>query len=298
MKKSSKSILILVTLISILILCLINSKLIISNILEYSILFLSKLFPVSFIFFIISDLLISYKLIEYIEYYLHLNASKLYVLILSMISGFPSGAKYTKNLLLKDIINIREANSIIKFSHFPNPLFVLSTVSLVLNKSLSISILLSIYISNIIIFLFSKTTSKINNIDIEFKSNFSYELSTSIKNSFNTIILIYGTSLFFYLIAVIILKYINLGVDLYVLINGLFDLTKGVTSVVLLDNIIKRAILILIFISFGTISIHMQVKSIIEDSEIKYSSFLIGRVISTTLAVIIFLIIITIKKMY
>lgn len=294
MKKTYKSILILVTLITLLILYLINSNIIVNAIIDYSILFLTKLFPVSLLFFIFSTLLIDYGLIELIQYYLKINTSSLYVLLISAISGFPSGAKYTKELLEKNLIDENTANKIIMFSHFPNPLFILGSVYLVLkDKEICLKLLLAIIISNIIIYIFSKDNkSTKNNIKkLKVPSNFSNVLSKAVTNAFNTLLLIYGTSLFFYLVATIITKYITLNTNSFIILNGFFDLTKGVFSTTLLNNLTLRAIYILIFISFGGLSIHMQVKSIITDTSIKYKYFFIGRIIGTILALIIFILI-------
>ncbi len=294
MKKTYKSILILVTLITLLILYLINSNIIVNAIIDYSILFLTKLFPVSLLFFIFSTLLIDYGLIELIQYYLKINTSSLYVLLISAISGFPSGAKYTKELLEKNLIDENTANKIIMFSHFPNPLFILGSVYLVLkDKEICLKLLLAIIISNIIIYIFSKDKkSTKNNIKkLKVPSNFSNVLSNAVTNAFNTLLLIYGTSLFFYLVATIITKYITLNTNSFIILNGFFDLTKGVFSTTLLNNLTLRAIYILIFISFGGLSIHMQVKSIITDTSIKYKYFFIGRIIGTILALIIFILI-------
>lgn len=294
MKKTYKSILILVTLITLLILYLINSNVIVNAIIDYSILFLTKLFPVSLLFFIFSTLLIDYGLIELIQYYLKINTSSLYVLLISAISGFPSGAKYTKELLEKNLIDENTANKIIMFSHFPNPLFILGSVYLVLkDKEICLKLLLAIIISNIIIYIFSKDKkSTKNNIKkLKVPSNFSNVLSKAVTNAFNTLLLIYGTSLFFYLVATIITKYITLNTNSFIILNGFFDLTKGVFSTTLLNNLTLRAIYILIFISFGGLSIHMQVKSIITDTSIKYKYFFIGRIIGTILALIIFILI-------
>lgn len=294
MKKTYKSILILVTLITLLILYLINSNVIVNAIIDYSILFLTKLFPVSLLFFIFSTLLIDYGLIELIQYYLKINTSSLYVLLISAISGFPSGAKYTKELLEKNLIDENTANKIIMFSHFPNPLFILGSVYLVLkDKEICLKLLLAIIISNIIIYIFSKDKKPTkNNIKkLKVPSNFSNVLSNAVTNAFNTLLLIYGTSLFFYLVATIITKYITLNTNSFIILNGFFDLTKGVFSTTLLNNLTLRAIYILIFISFGGLSIHMQVKSIITDTSIKYKYFFIGRIIGTILSLIIFILI-------
>ncbi len=180
------------------------------------------------------------------------------------------------------------------FSHFPNPLFILGSVYLVLkDKEICLKLLLAIIISNIIIYIFSKDKkSTKNNIKkLKVPSNFSNVLSKAVTNAFNTLLLIYGTSLFFYLVATIITKYITLNTNSFIILNGFFDLTKGVFSTTLLNNLTLRAIYILIFISFGGLSIHMQVKSIITDTSIKYKYFFIGRIIGTILALIIFILI-------
>ena len=291
MKKTLKSILILVTLIILLLIYTINSVELINNIIDYSILFLTKLFPVSFIFFIMSNLLINYGLLEIIYKYFHINSSKLYIFIISLISGFPSGAKYTSVLLNKNIINSYEANQIIKFSHFPNPLFVLGSVGTILDSKYTYIILLSLVLSNLIIFLCSsKYKSKIelnNNYNI---MDFSSILSNSIKDAFLTIVLIYGISLFFYLISSFITKYFYFNSYIYILINGMFDLTQGVFSTSLISDNLIRSLFIIVFISFGSISIHMQVRGIISNTSISYTSFVKGRIIGTILALVIFII--------
>jgi len=291
MKKTYRSILILVTLIGLLILYLMNANMIALAILDYSKLFLTKLFPVSFIFFIFSSLLIDYGIIEFMQQYLKVNTSSLYVFLISMISGFPSGAKYTKELLEENYINLEEANHILMFSHFPNPLFILGSVLFVLkDKEICIKLLISIILSNFIIYLFSRKNNSTILKSFQGTENFSKILGKAIHNAFSTLFLIYGTSLFFYLVATIITKYFVFGNYSFVLINGLFDLTKGVFSTTLIRDYFLRALFILFFISFGGLSIHMQVKSILADTSIRYQYFLFGRIIGTILAFIFFMV--------
>lgn len=289
MKKTYKSILILVILMTLLILYLINSKMIIDSVIDYSILFLTKLFPVTFLFFVFSSLLIDYGLIQLFQYYLNINTSNLYVFLISLISGFPSGAKYTKELLEAQLIDSDDANRIIMYSHFPNPLFVLGSVYFVLkDQGLCLKILLAIIFSNFIIYLFTKKSKKRIANNYQVPNDFSSVLVKAVKSAFGTILLIYGTSLFFHLIAAIITKYVVLDANLFVFVNGFFDLTKGVFSTVLINNKLIRALYILFFISFGGISIHMQIKSILLDTPIKYRYFFKGRIIGTILAFFFF----------
>lgn len=292
MKKNYQRIIILVILVILLLLYLLNSSLVIKSILDYTNLFLKKLFPVSFIFFIFSSLLLDYGLIELITTYLHLNGSTIYITLMSLVSGFPSGAKYTKDLLDKNLISIKTANYYITFTHFPNPLFILGSVNTIIkDNNLTLLILASLISSNIItsIILKKEEIKKHHPTTNHPTRDFSKALSIAIINSIKTIILIYGTSIFFYLIATILNHYLILSTYPYILLNGLFDLTKGVFSTALISNETLRCLLIILFISMGGISIHMQVKGIITNTKIEYKYFLIGRIISTSFALSIFL---------
>ena len=292
MKKNHKSILILVTFLVFLILCVFYSEDTLAHILEYSKLFITKVFPASFIFYILSSLLIEYGIIQVFFDIFHINTSSFYVLLISLISGFPSGAKYTKELLEKQFIDEIEANQIIQFSHFPNPLFVMGVVTSVLkSKILARKILFSIIISNLFLFFFRK--KKKDNFLLKkeiYIPNFSNTLSKSIYQAFQTVILIYGTSLFFYLISFFLTKYFSFSILSFIFISGIFDLTNGVVATSLVSNCFFQAALILFFISFGGVSIHMQIMAIIADTSISYWNFLRGRIKGTILAFFCFLI--------
>lgn len=289
MKKNYKNRFINIILLFILVYYLLNNNLIIDNVLDYSKLFLTRLFPVSFTFYIIIGLLIDYGIIEYINNSLHIKNINLFVYIISMINGYPSGAKYAKDLLDREIINLETANKILMFSHFPNPLFITSTLNIIINnKTINRNILLSLLLSNLIIMIiYSKKnyyTLNSNNND-----DFANNLIKEINNSFKTIIIIYGTSLFFDLISSMILNIFKFRGINYVIVCGLFDLTKGIYSSIIINNTFLRGLLILIFLSTGGISIHLQTKSILTNTKIKYKYFFYGRIIGTILAIIIYL---------
>ena len=74
--------------------------------------------------------------------------------------------------------------------------------------------------------------------------------------------------------------------------NGFFDLTNGTFLTSLITNPTTRALYIIFFFCFGGISVHMQTKSIIADTQIKYKNFLIGRILGTILSIVLFKILI------
>lgn len=291
MKKNKKSNLTLIVLCCLMILYLINSTFITKHILIYTKLFIEKLFPASFLFFTFSTLLIEYQGIEKISSLLKINSASSFCFLMSLISGFPSGSKYTKELLEKKLITEDKANYLVQFTHFPNPIFILGPVSLLFpNKKYGRMILFSIIISNLIIAVVKRT--KENSYLPQSKKEtptLSKILPKAISSSIKTLILIYGTSIFFYLIITIINYYIHLPLKEYILLNGLFDLTNGIFLTSLITNPTIRGIYIIFFISFGGISVHMQTKSILTDTPIKYKSFFQGRIIGTILSLTIFL---------
>lgn len=291
MKKFKKSNNILITLICLMSLYLINSNLITKQILIYTKLFIEKLFPASFLYFTFSTLLIEYNIIPKLSKLLKTNGANFYVITMSMISGFPSGSKYTKELLDKNLISKKNANYLIRFTHFPNPIFVLGPVAALFNNKKNVYIiLLSIILANFLIAIVTKEKEK-EKLEIKNKNPepFAKILPTAIISSFKTLLIIYGISIFFYLIITLINHYITFSLNNYILLNGIFDLTNGVFLTSLIKNTTIRSLFILFFISFGSISVHMQTKSIIADTKIKYKNFFIGRIIGTILSICIFL---------
>lgn len=291
MKRNYKNIILIIILSVLLLLYLINPNLIIKSILDYTDLFIKKLFPVSFIFYIISSLLIDYGLVEFLSNSLRLNGAISYVTIMSLISGFPSGAKYTKDLLDKGLLNEEEANYLIRYTHFPNPMFILGSIATIFEEEkFPILILIALLLSNLIILLRYKKKGNKNKIFIRKEVvDFSTSLTKAILSAIKILVTVYGISIFFFLISVIINNYLKLSPLNYIIVNGIFDLTKGVFSTAIINNEIVKALLIINFIAIGSLSIHMQVKSIIQDSKIKYQNFFISRLEQTILASAIFL---------
>lgn len=288
MKRKYKNILVVVILLSILVVNIFKSDVMVKIIINYTDLFIRKIFPVSFIFLTISNLLIEYNFIQIFQRLFKIKSIYIYVFILVLISGFPMGAIYIKELLEKDLISTDDGNKMIMFCHFPNPLFVVNSIGLILNsKKLPIIILLSIIISNFIILLFCKNKSICSYKEFNNNTDFSATLSDSLYKTFKSILMIYGISLFFFILSFLISKLFK-NIYFYVFINGLFDLTNGVYSTNMLNNIFIKTIFIIIFISFGSLSIHFQTKSILVNTSVKYSNYLIGRTIGCIISIILF----------
>ena len=113
-------------------------KILISNTIAYSLhLWVTSLIPTMFPFFVISDILIQYHVTNYIPKVIKNAFCKLFcvsenavtIFFLSCIGGFPSNARNTRCYYDLHLISRKEAEHILTFTHFSNPIFILSTVS-------------------------------------------------------------------------------------------------------------------------------------------------------------------------
>lgn len=289
-------------LIIIIFLSLIFNSIIVTDELKNALnIFFTILFPSIFPFFLISDLLIEYNFVytlnrifnKVTKKLFHSSNASSFIIIMSMLSGFPSGSKYIKSLYDKNLLSLNEANYLITFTHFANPLFVFTVTQNVINKNSTIYILISMYLSNIIIGIVTRPNKYIpdKQLQINNNPNFTNSLTLAIKSSINLLIIILGNTCFFFLVTRLINYYLPLNNLFQTIINGFFDITKGTNSIRLLNtNDTFKSILIISFICFGGLNIHLQVKSIIADTNIKYSNFLLGRICQVAISSLIFII--------
>ena len=124
---------------------------------------LTKVFPSLFIMFIINDLIINLNILKEVNKFINPLFNKLFktsgnssnVFLLSIFSGTPSSAFIIKEMLNNNKITLEDANKLITFTFFSNPLFLYTILSLSFNKFIVIKIIFINYLSNIIIgFLF------------------------------------------------------------------------------------------------------------------------------------------------
>ncbi len=257
-------------------------------------------------FFIISSILINHGFVDITKelfkplmylFGIHPNAS--FIFILSILSGFPSSSKYVKDLYNKKLIDNDTASKALMFTHFSNPLFIINTLSIYLNKKYAYIVLFSHYISNIIIGLIFKNyknTYQKTNVNIleslnkldNYKDNIGITLSNAIKDAIKTLLLILGTIVTFSFIAKIITLTFNLNNYTSAIITSILEVSNGLKYISLLNMPLKyKAILSTFALSFGSISIHTQIYTIISDTDIKYKPYLKARLIHMIISSII-----------
>ncbi|MFV0275127.1 MAG: hypothetical protein ACK5HL_02670 [Bacilli bacterium] len=266
---------------------------------------INSIFPSLFPFFVVSEILVNLGLPDFLGELFKNISNKLFkisgqsafIIIMSLISGFPSSGKYTKELYENKVIDENEASKILMFTHFSNPLFISATICTIFLDNINVAwiIFLSHYLSNFIIGILVRNfhPSKLKKEKISLKNAFNsiFEkrrksnesfgtiLTNSILNSISTLFNILGVISIFLALTTLIKTHIDLSPIWEAILSGLFEMTHGIKEISLLNiSLNLKIILSTMLISFGGFSVHMQIYSIISDTKIKYWPFLCGRI--------------------
>ncbi len=284
-----------------LILFIINRELVFNTVGFSLDIWITSVLPALFPFFVISDILISYDVIRYIPKVIKNLFKKLFnvsdnglvVIILSMLSGFPSNARNIKNMYNSNKISKKEGEHLLYFTHFSNPMFILGTlVSIFLKKKeLGLIIFISHYLPNIIIGIFLRklNTNKLDiNYNNDISNNFGLVLTKSIRKSLDSVFNILGTLTVFLIISSLLINVFNFNNGISLLIKSILELTSGLKE---LSNFnLNNSYLVIAsscILSFGGLSVHMQVINELSDTDISYSNFFIGRIIQVILSLVV-----------
>lgn len=205
----------------------------------------------------------------------------IFIYFLSLFTGSPSNAKYINDLVNNNLISNTLSDKLLLFTSNYNILLIYSLLILYLNKSISIKIIIIIIISNIIVGLIFRN---INYIDL--KTNYikrKINISKIIKDTIDTLLMILGTLIFFNII-------INLlpikNMLLKNILNGFLEITTGLKGLEYLNISTNIKILLsTVYLSFGGLSIHTQIKSILPDTN--YTLFLKSRLYAVIISVIL-----------
>lgn len=306
MKKYSNQIIVITTFI-ILIFILFNRDIVSNTVISSFYIWFNTLVPSMFPMFVTSEILINANFVLYIPRFITnffmriFNVSKEAVLtiLISLIAGFPNNALAIRTSFDAGFISRRECEHLLYICHFANPLFVLETVGVfyLKNNIYGIIILVSNIISSFIIgIILRRRNIPTNNKYISKKVNcqsFGTLLSNSIKKSVNTLLMISGVIASFLIVSSLICYIFNFNDYIRTFIYGLFEMTMGIRSLSLLNILdIYKVMLSSVILSFGGLSIHLQVISILDD-KIRYRNYFIGRIyqaiISLTLSGVLFI---------
>ena len=249
--------------------------------------------PSMFFSIFISNYLSLNNLCEYIPRFItnffkkiNINKKEIEILFLSMISGYPNNIK---------LLNKSNNEYLLYVSNFINPIFFILTVNNIYlkNTKYSLIILISHYISNIIMFLIFTDKYKFNEyIDYSKVSN-SY--NKAILITIKTLSIIFFNLLFITLLITLIKVILPNNTIFKGILIGILEFSNGIIYISNLSlKMPLKSLLILIIISFGSISIFLQ--SISLNNKIKSIKFLLYKILNTLISIIIFNVIILITN--
>lgn len=263
--------------------------------------FKTKLFPSIFPFFVLASLLlelgiatkISNKINPIFKRLFHVEGNSSFIILVSMISGFPSGSKYIADSLRDKTIDRNTANYLLTFTHFANPLFVLGTCGLILNNlSLAYKILIIQIVSNLIlgIILRPRKIKSFKNISKFHNKTILEALPKAINEPIKLLLFMLGSITFFMFFSKLLTNFLSLNPFFETIITGILDMTSGISLVPSINttNYIS-GLLILTFITFGSFSVHLQVLNNIKEEDLEYKYFFFGRVMETAIALLIYI---------
>lgn len=299
----------LIFLIFLLIEFILNFEIVVNSVnFSFSLCF-KNLFPSLYPMMILSSLLIEYNINTITSFLLKPIMNKLFkinsisgqVLVLSMLSGSPSNAKYISLLYNKNLLTKEEAEKTLFFTHFVNPIFILSTVGIIFlnNKKLGIIILISHYLGNFMVGILFRNYNK-NYINTDYKINNNDDmniisnLTKIIFDTTNTLFIILGIITSFIILTKMILNIFNLNSIYGNILSGFIELTQGLKYIS--SNNINELLKVVIYtflISFGGLSVHAQVLSVLSKIKIRYLPYLCARIIhsitSSILVIILYI---------
>ncbi|MBE5735152.1 MAG: hypothetical protein E7361_01740 [Clostridiales bacterium] len=276
------------------------------------------LFPILFV----SSLLNASGVVQNIGKYMTPITKKLfncggisgYIYAISMLSGYPVGAKVTAELYEKNLITRSEATRIASFTSTSGPLFIIGTVGVGMFNSARVGIIVLVShllgaLFNGIIFRKLYSSKKQSKVYINITTPSNNILEDCMLSSIKSILIIGGYIALSYMLIALADSY-NIFYPITHLLNqcfginpdisasmmqGMIEMTNGIQRLSMLNlNENLQIILSTFLISFGGISIFLQAYTYLAKSQIKIKIYAIEKILHTIISVIVCSILITI----
>jgi len=249
-------------------------------------------FTVCLIFIINTNILADSKMMTIIGKLFFLNAQEMSVFLLSLFSGYPTGAKLLNELYIGGAIEQRKAKSLINCCVNAGPAFIISAIGqgIFHSKTLGLTLFIShVFASVFILFLSRKNFKKLH------ISNMIAKPSLSLTDNFVLSTTSAATSImnicFYVVLFSVITAYfekISNVLPIAKSVSFFLEVTNGVTMT-------RNIYLISFLLGFAGISIWFQVFSCAKDIKPKTTDFALFRVIHGTVS---FLLTLSIIKLF
>ena len=221
------------------------------------------------------------------------NVDMFFTFLLSMIGGYPVGAKMTNELYRQKAIDEKTANIMLMYCVNAGPAFVVCVVGDILgSKKLGVVLLISHLLSSIIIAAFCsfKTRKQIKNETRQktLPPSFSNDIIDSVNDAVKSVI---GICSFIVLFSVLITYFDYFSSD-FPMLNYVTTSLEITSSLYKTKNIYLLSFLL----GFGGVSIWWQVFSLSSDFKLNKRRFIAGRTLHGATSVIITKIILSVLK--
>lgn len=209
------------------------------------------------------------------------------VMIMSMVGGFPVGIKMVESLLGSDMITKKQAQRLCLFCMNGGPAFIITAVGVGMLKSLRAGVIMyaSLCISSLILGISTSFLGSKNEIKKEYSREIQSPLSAlsvSVSDALQGVLGICAWVVIFSGITNCLRTFIE-NENLYCAFASFFEVTKGC---ILLAGKMPVPVITAI-IGFGGICVHCQVISSIKNCGLKYSHFLVCRILNGAAAAFI-----------
>lgn len=271
----------------------------------------TKVLPALLPFFILSKLLSYTNFIPKLGSFLSPITNKLYgvggvsgyIFAMSIISGYPVGAKLTQDFYENKYFSDKQAYTITSFCSTSGPLFILGTVAIGMfnNKAIGFVILISHILGAIINGLLYRckkdNAPRIQNVNLPPQNILADTMSSSIAS----IMAVGGFIALFYMFIQILIStnilnplctlFSKIGIESEITTSifcGVIEVTSGCLLLSKIGlSIISLTTIATFLISFGGLSIHAQAFCFLKSFNMKYRTFLRQKITQAVISSII-----------
>lgn len=272
---------------------------------------LNLLLPSLFPFIFISNLLISFGFVKFLGRFLepimrpifNVSGAGIFPFLISIISGYPVGAKLSSSLRGNNLISQVEGNRLISFSSTSGPLFILGTVMIgMVGINAAPLFILPHYLGVITVgffFRFYKRKDKNQFTPLKNKEkekqyrSLGDSMGYAVKDSMNSMLLIGGYVIIFTVIINLVLNSQGFSNIVYNIssvfkINpeilkgifaGIIELTNGCYIISNLNiDLVYKILIINFLIGWGGFSINSQAISFISQTDLNIGIYMISKI--------------------
>jgi sporulation integral membrane protein YlbJ len=235
-----------------------------------------------------------------------------YPILFGFLSGIPMGAKATADLMTENKISQKEGQFLLNMCNNASPMFILGYIAITQLKlpQIKYALFAIIYASAIIsAILFRFVSSRLSKAQEELlpehnvpkadkkasSSRFSFDLlDNSIMNGFEVVTRIGGYIILFSILAQILKEAGPLAGIVKAFLMGVMEITTGVSQICSADiEISTKIVLVAALTSFSGFSGIAQTKSVLQDARLSIHSYIILKLISAIITILLALLYVT-----